>query len=115
MRFDVTATPLYQYADEVMRRLDHDWDGRIALNDPFLTFRQQQFLRLADRNLDNQVDRWELEDAIGWRIDRNLDRQIDGDERRDARTQYDLPDFGRDRGPLGGLPTGVVPATAVQF
>jgi hypothetical protein len=114
MRFDATATPIWQYSDEVMRRLDRNWDGRVEVNDPFLSFRTQNFLRMADRNMDNTVDRWELENEIAWRVDRNMDRRIDENERRDAWMQFDLPARGRD--PMGDFPRHRgMPAVAVRF
>jgi hypothetical protein len=99
MRFDATATPIWKYSDDVMRRLDRNWDGRIETNDPFLSFRTRNFLRNADRNMNGSVDRWELESEISWSVDRNMDRKIDAYERRDAWMQHDLPDVGRGHGP----------------
>jgi hypothetical protein len=114
MRFDATATPIWMYADDVMRQLDRNWDNRIEVDDPFLSFRTQQFLRQADRNMDRFVDRFELESEIGWRIDRNRDRRIDEAERRQARMQYDLPGRSQERFPLGDFPERM-PAVAVTF
>jgi hypothetical protein len=99
MRLDVAATPIWMYTDDVMRRLDRNWDGRIETNDPSHSFRTRNFLRNADRNMNGSVDRWELENEISWAVDRNMDRRIDDNERRDAWLQHDLPAFGRGQGP----------------
>lgn len=83
-------TSLFSYTQEVLWRHDKDHDGKIGVDEPF-SVAAQSFMSMADTNGDQYVDRFELQNAIAFRVDRNFDRRISKEERRDAWIRFDFP------------------------
>lgn len=76
------------YANHLFNRLDRDNSGRINLFRPFTNPRTAEFLRMADFNRDNHVDRFEMHAAVHHFIDLNRDRQIGPAERNWAHIRF---------------------------
>ena len=91
MRYDAAETSVWEYSREVMQDLSRDFSDRVRVDDPFVPFRAQMFLRQADMNVDGFVDRFELENQIRWQVDRNHDERIDSNERQQAWVDFGFP------------------------